>query len=95
MIKNSALVKNELDALEMMLRFRHYCPTSPFSLKTEPFLEDYLVVEDVPNVMVTGKALDFDFRTVQVEQGKVLLVSIPANTMALVHLDGSSAKIMT
>ena len=91
-MKNTAMPKNELDAMEMMLRFRHYCPTSPFSLKTEPFMEDYLLIDQVPNVMITGKAARFESRTVQVDNGSVLLVSVPENRMALVNLSASSVK---
>jgi DNA polymerase II small subunit/DNA polymerase delta subunit B len=42
-----------------MIHFSHYCPTSPFSLKTEPYMEDDLVMEEMPNVMITGKAKSF------------------------------------
>jgi DNA polymerase II small subunit/DNA polymerase delta subunit B len=92
LIKNSAMAKDELDAMEMMIRFKHYCPTAPFSLKTEPFVEDYLIIEETPNVMISGKASKYDSRAIKVGDGQVLLVSIPQNRMAVVCIDGSSVK---
>ena len=43
--KNSGLPQDELEVMELMLRLGHYCPTAPFSLRTEPFLEDYLTID--------------------------------------------------
>lgn len=42
--------------MELILLFGHFCPTSPFSLKTEPYVRDYLVVEELPHVMICGKS---------------------------------------
>lgn len=39
-----------------MVNFSHYCPTAPFSLRIEPYMEDHLVMEEMPHVMVAGKA---------------------------------------
>ena len=45
MMINSSWADSELKALELLLRSGHFCPTSPFSLKTEPFMEDHLVMK--------------------------------------------------
>jgi DNA polymerase II small subunit/DNA polymerase delta subunit B len=37
-MRNCSLAKDELEVLEQMVNFSHYCPTSPFSLRTEPYL---------------------------------------------------------
>ena len=42
---NSDWAGTDLDAMELMLHYAHFCPTSPFSLKTEPFKEDFFVME--------------------------------------------------
>ena len=91
-LNNCDWASSELEAMEMMVLSGHYCPTSPFSLKTEPFGEDYLVMEKVPHVMVSGKGRAWGSKRVKVGQGEVTLVSIPERKMALVGLDGTFAR---
>lgn len=50
-----------------MIYFSHYCPTAPFSLKTEPYIEDNLVMDEIPNIMIVGKAKTFGSRLLKVE----------------------------
>lgn len=76
----------------MMVQSGHYCPTSPFSLKTEPFGEDFLVMERLPHVMVSGKGKAWGAKRVKAGQGEVTLISIPERKMALVGLDGTFAR---
>lgn len=58
-MKNCSLAKSEVEVLQNLISFSHYCPTSPFSLKTEPYMEDQLVMEEIPHMMITGKAKHF------------------------------------
>lgn len=58
-MKNCSLAKSEVEVLQNLINFSHYCPTSPFSLKTEPYMEDQLVMEEIPHMMITGKAKHF------------------------------------
>ena len=74
---NSNWAGTELDAMELMLRSGHFSPTSPFSLKTEPFLEDYFVMGELPHVMISGKSKNWERRKVKVGESEVLLVTIP------------------
>jgi DNA polymerase II small subunit/DNA polymerase delta subunit B len=75
-----------------MVNFSHYCPTAPFSLRTEPYLDDHLVMEEMPHVMVAGKAKGFGCRMLRVDEREVLLVAIAAGGMALVSLEGMQAR---
>ena len=76
-MNNSNWSCNELDAMELMLRSGHFAPTSPFSLKTEPFLEDYFVMGELPHVMISGKSKSWESRRVKIGEGEVLLLTIP------------------
>lgn len=44
-MKNCSYASSEIEVLEGFVNFSHFCPTSPFSLKTEPYQNDYLVME--------------------------------------------------
>ena len=63
--------------MEHMLRFGHYSPTAPFSLRCEPYLHDYLVMHELPHVMVCGKARSFAGRRVRVGDSEVLVLAVP------------------
>jgi DNA polymerase II small subunit/DNA polymerase delta subunit B len=45
--------------MESLIKFSHLCPTSPFSLQTEPYYEDYLVLNELPHIMITGKSSSY------------------------------------
>ena len=62
---NSDWAGDELDAMELILRCGHFCPTSPFSLKTEPFMEDNFVLRELPHIMVSGKGRSWGSRRVK------------------------------
>lgn len=75
-----------------MVNFSHYCPTAPFSLRTEPYLDDHLVMQEMPHVMLAGKARRFGCRAMEAEGRRVLLVGVPAGGMALVSMEGLHAR---
>jgi DNA polymerase II small subunit/DNA polymerase delta subunit B len=78
--------------MEQMVNFSHYCPSSPFSLKTEPYIEDFLAIEELPHIMIAGKAQKFEAKTLKFESKSVLLVAIPAGKMGLISLNGTEAE---
>jgi DNA polymerase II small subunit/DNA polymerase delta subunit B len=91
-MRNCTMAEDELEVLEQMVNFSHYCPTAPFSLRTEPYMEDHLVMEEMPHVMVAGKAKSFACRMLRLEDREVLLVAVPAGGMGLVSLEGMQAR---
>ena len=88
-MRNCTMAGDELEALEQMVHFSHYCPTAPFSLRTEPYLEDHLVMNEMPHIMLAGKAKTFGKKLLRVEDREVLLVAVPAGGMALVSMEGT------
>ena len=69
------------------MHFSHYSPTAPFSLRCEPYMQDYMVMEQLPHIMIAGKAKEYRSKRMSVGSGEVLLVTIPEGQAGLVSLD--------
>lgn len=91
-LKNCTMAADQLGALEQMVNFSHYCPTSPFSLRTQPYLDDHLVMHEMPHVMLAGKAKEFGCKKLRIEDREVLLIAVATGGMALVSLEGLNAR---
>ncbi|ORY09275.1 DNA polymeras-like protein subunit delta-2 [Clohesyomyces aquaticus] len=89
----------EMDVLEMMLRWRSIAPTAPDTLWCYPFQDDDpLILRDCPHIYFAGNQSKFERRVIQgPADQKVLLLSIPKfrETKTLVVVDMETLEVET